>query len=201
MKKYDEKDGVWRTVGGRRIFIKNGQSLSEAMIESGKFSNIQKSSTESLEKWEKIYDATDEYLNAVRPRRNRIKRDKNFIEKDHEHEIAVVKYLFEKFGGKFRHLQEIDVLEGIKFPDFKWNGKTWEIKKVISLNSIDKRLQYALRQINKNGGVVLDVYNSSLKSAEILDKVAYRLNRSGKSCDVIVLKETREIIGILRKKE
>ena len=70
-----------------------------------------------------------------------------------------------------------------------------------SLNSIDKRLQYALRQINKNGGVVLDVYNSSLKSAEILDKVAYRLNRSGKSCDVIVLKETREIIGILRKKE
>lgn len=37
MKKYDETEGVWRTVGGRRIFIKNGQSLSEAMIESGKF--------------------------------------------------------------------------------------------------------------------------------------------------------------------
>ena len=37
MKKYDEPEGVWRTVGGRRIFIKNGQSLSEAMIESGKF--------------------------------------------------------------------------------------------------------------------------------------------------------------------
>ena len=37
MKKYDEKDGVWRTVGGRRIFIKNGQSLSDAMIKSGKF--------------------------------------------------------------------------------------------------------------------------------------------------------------------
>lgn len=39
-------NGIWRTVGGRRVFIKNGQSLSEAMIESGKFSsrknNIQK---------------------------------------------------------------------------------------------------------------------------------------------------------------
>jgi len=29
--------GVWRTVGGRRIFIKDGQNLTEAMIESGKF--------------------------------------------------------------------------------------------------------------------------------------------------------------------
>ena len=37
MKKYDETDGVWRTVGSRRIFIKNGQSLSDAMIKSGKF--------------------------------------------------------------------------------------------------------------------------------------------------------------------
>ena len=35
--KYDDEDGVWRTVGGRRIFIRNGQSLSDAMKESGKF--------------------------------------------------------------------------------------------------------------------------------------------------------------------
>ena len=34
---YDESDGVWRTVGGRRIFIRNNQTLSQAMKESGKF--------------------------------------------------------------------------------------------------------------------------------------------------------------------
>lgn len=33
------EDGVWRTVGGRRIFIKEGQSLSEAMRNSGKFNS------------------------------------------------------------------------------------------------------------------------------------------------------------------
>ena len=33
----DDIGGVWRTVGGRRIFIKDGQSLSVAMKESGKF--------------------------------------------------------------------------------------------------------------------------------------------------------------------
>lgn len=29
--------GIWRTIGGRRVFIKDGQGLKEAMIESGKF--------------------------------------------------------------------------------------------------------------------------------------------------------------------
>ncbi len=33
--------GVWRTVGGRRIFIKDGQELATAMKESGKFPNKQ----------------------------------------------------------------------------------------------------------------------------------------------------------------
>lgn len=36
--KYDDLGpGIWRTVGGRRIFIKDGQDLSTAMRESGKF--------------------------------------------------------------------------------------------------------------------------------------------------------------------
>lgn len=36
-----EENGVWRTVGGRRIFIKDGQDLVSAMKESGKFSKNQ----------------------------------------------------------------------------------------------------------------------------------------------------------------
>ena len=35
--KYSDKDGVWRTIGGRRVFIRTGASLSQAMKESGKF--------------------------------------------------------------------------------------------------------------------------------------------------------------------
>lgn len=34
-----DKSGGWRTVGGRRIFIKAGQDLSTAMRESGKFNS------------------------------------------------------------------------------------------------------------------------------------------------------------------
>jgi hypothetical protein len=34
-----EEKGVWRTIRGRRVFIKEGQSLSDAMKESGKFNS------------------------------------------------------------------------------------------------------------------------------------------------------------------
>lgn len=34
--------GIWRTVGGRRIFIKDGQDLATAMKESGKFNSKNK---------------------------------------------------------------------------------------------------------------------------------------------------------------
>lgn len=32
-----DEGGVWRTISGRRVFIKDGQSLTDAMRESGKF--------------------------------------------------------------------------------------------------------------------------------------------------------------------
>ncbi len=47
-KNYDDIGGVWRTVGGRHIFIKDGQDLASAMKESGKFKK-QKTTTDSEE--------------------------------------------------------------------------------------------------------------------------------------------------------
>lgn len=48
------EEGVWRTIGGRRIFIKEGQDLETAMKESGKFSDKQ------IEKQNKIEEKTTE---------------------------------------------------------------------------------------------------------------------------------------------
>ena len=49
----DEK-GVWRTVGGRRIFIREGQDLKSAMKESGKFKENKELSRE--DKADKSYE-------------------------------------------------------------------------------------------------------------------------------------------------
>ena len=43
-------DGVWRTIAGRRVFIKNGQSLTEAMKNSGKFKMQKKDIQSRLKK-------------------------------------------------------------------------------------------------------------------------------------------------------
>lgn len=66
MPKTDEKDGVWRTIGGRRVFIKNGQSVSDAMKESGKFKSASKTKAdtsnnvkEETTKKERTYEDVD----------------------------------------------------------------------------------------------------------------------------------------------
>lgn len=50
------KAGVWRTVGGRKIFIANGQSLRDAMKASGKFKNLNNDTEENRKKTNKMVD-------------------------------------------------------------------------------------------------------------------------------------------------
>ena len=57
-----EIGGVWRTIGGRRVFIKDGQDLASAMKESGKFTvrNIEYKENPNIktsEKFDKTIDA------------------------------------------------------------------------------------------------------------------------------------------------
>lgn len=62
-------DGVWRTVGGRRIFIAKGQSLSDAMSKSGKFTkNEDISHTSSVKKQELIdkYQISESEVESIR---------------------------------------------------------------------------------------------------------------------------------------
>ena len=53
--------GVWRTVGGRRIFIKDGEDLETAMKKSGKFK--EKKENYELEKYGDLSNP-DNYINA-----------------------------------------------------------------------------------------------------------------------------------------
>lgn len=60
------EDGVWRTVGGRRIFIKDGEDLSSAMKSSGKFKNKkEKEQNQQEDKNSKENKYTDKQLEMV----------------------------------------------------------------------------------------------------------------------------------------
>ena len=43
-----EEEGVWRTIRGRRIFIKEGQDLKSALKESNKFDNLDKTNKKDI---------------------------------------------------------------------------------------------------------------------------------------------------------
>lgn len=60
-----EENGVWRTVGGRRIFIKEGQDLSSAMKESGKFKNKQIEDKKENNKKQIIDENTEKFSKKI----------------------------------------------------------------------------------------------------------------------------------------
>jgi len=82
----DEQNGVWRTVGGRRVFIKDGQSLSDAMRESGKFPSAKSGSTDS-ENDDKIRPTNIEAI---------------------EEELAILRQFGEKTGNEFMSVMTED---------------------------------------------------------------------------------------------
>jgi vacuolar-type H+-ATPase subunit I/STV1 len=59
------EDGVWRTVRGRKIFIKEGQSLSDAMKNSGKFENESKKKSEKESKEKATAQKAQKIINEI----------------------------------------------------------------------------------------------------------------------------------------
>lgn len=67
-----EEGGVWRTIGGRRVFIKDGQDLANAMKESGKFGTskednnynyLPEDENEAIDKYNEMSDKSYDALN------------------------------------------------------------------------------------------------------------------------------------------
>lgn len=59
----DDIGGVWRTIGGRRVFIKDGDDLETAMKKSGKFKKTKKQNkNDNKKEIEKENRAMDKFL-------------------------------------------------------------------------------------------------------------------------------------------
>lgn len=74
MEKFDTSEGKWRTVGGRRIFIRDGEDLASAMKRSGKFKGLSDAAIKSSIK----VNHDDEKLEAARKEKN----EEKFSQKD-----------------------------------------------------------------------------------------------------------------------
>lgn len=63
----DDIGGVWRTIGGRRVFIRNGEDLASAMKRSGKFKKATKNENvkNDEEKQDQLKREKEDYINSI----------------------------------------------------------------------------------------------------------------------------------------
>lgn len=161
-KTYDDEEGVWRTIGGRRVFIRSGQSLADAMIESGKFktglrSNYRKAKQEDEEKKKaeqvkniNVDDAINEFMNADVGDWNNM----NQAERDKTCE-KILKDFEQKYGDKLEDEKfRKEVLDGLEDQNFHTMGKIIDEKYEYSnnkeLKDLDKRIAEAEKKEEKS---------------------------------------------------
>ena len=93
-------NGIWRTVGGRRIFIKEGQDLASAMRESGKFGTKKEPTDEELlntyrglkKGWNLEKEYKKEYNKFIKENEDKLKDVHDFYNKLDEIEAEEKRY-------------------------------------------------------------------------------------------------------------
>lgn len=188
----DDIGGVWRTVGGRRIFIKDGQSLSEAMKESGKFlkkkevieaeqiieklKKMKERNTNLNEEFEKVQKQLnrdeDEYLKA---RQDWIKQKyPEVYEKRNDEkkiEYRSIRENYDKEQGKDFEIEHKEIYK-------KYNSAIEEYRRYYDKNieaakkySYEKQLkEYLVKEANGYEEIAEAMYTSTNKSYDKLVK-------------------------------
>lgn len=174
----DDLGGVWRTIGGRRVFIKDGQSLSEAMRESGKFDInntkykyienyndeiVQELQVKSDEVYKQLRDEeivgglisySEEYYQDI----NYYLRESKYADNDEEYQkfIKELTNNIDNSMSKFDLEDDIVVYKGTKFEYYKTLkvGATFEMKEFNS-TSLLKNVANTFK--DKNDGYCLEI--------------------------------------------
>lgn len=145
-------------------------------------------------------DVTNEYLRSATPGIGEITYDDGYEIGTHKDEIKTAKWIHEKFGGNIRLLRESGAANK-KSPDYEWNGRLWETKGTHSINSADKSLQHALKQIKSNpGGVILNLLGE-LDTEKLVHQLSRRFLRSDLNGFDLMIIKNEKLIGVFRYKK
>lgn len=90
-----DEGGVWRTISGRKVFIRDGQSLSDAMRESGKFGRESQENGAGHITEEELYEALED-----------------LPEDEAEALIQSIRYYTDDYAWSLETQEEIDNLNG-----------------------------------------------------------------------------------------
>ncbi|BAK46151.1 hypothetical protein CXIVA_01840 [Clostridium sp. SY8519] len=116
--------------------------------------------------------------------------------KENADEIEQANWIVNTFGGNITLLKRSF---SEPTPDYKWNGKYWDLKTPQSTNGSDKLVHHGFHQIEKKpGGILLDCSNSGVDTQKAIEIARRRLQRSGKGRGIrIIVKDGNEVVEIL----
>ncbi len=170
-------------------------------VKAEKLSNYEiKDIQELFDKYPQFSSVKEEYLKNATPGIG-IKKPIGKM-KGHSYEENKIKdWIFENFGGKIVLLKESEV-DGIRSPDYLWNGKFWGLKNVSTEKAADSALRCGLKQIFGNpGGIILDYEHNELDMNQAILVIILRTIRSAKrDLDIIIIKDDK-LYDVIRFKK
>ena len=144
-------------------------------------------------------DVTKEYNNNRFPGQGKVSYDEGYDLETHVEEVETAQWLHKTFGGDKKLLAEAST-DGIKMPDYNWNGKYWELKSTTTAKSANSAIRKGIKQIEKNpGGIILD-YKNQIDLEETMRIVEKRVKGS-KSWDIpvdIMIIVNKELVVVVR---
>ena len=146
-------------------------------------------------------DATEEYTSKAKPGEGKVTYDKGINPEKAKEEIKAARFLRDTFGGDVHVRQEQDESEGIKYCDYIWRGKNWELKSPDTMKSPDRILGKALDQIRKNpGGIILDYQSEDFDLDRVINGARRRMTTTGYNVDLIILHKGK-LMKVLKYKK
>ena len=191
----DDVGGVWRTVGGRRIFIKEGQDLASAMKESGKFSKNQVEDNKDYNNLNEELNETDKkvldyyVMDAGAYDVNYVLRNENVEKTENDKRAiktldnAINKSSLNKDVETYRYISDENVFKDMKigdvYEDKGFMSTTYNPKTDREDNFQDYRVKAIIKA--KEGTKALDV-------SSIYDKQA---KKGQKESEIIFARDTK----------
>jgi len=95
----------------------------------------------------------------------------------------------------------IDIVPVFRGDHYLWNKRFWELKSSSSISGADKRLQYAIKQIQDNpGGVILNILGD-VDMNVVEEQLTKRIFRSNIGNMDLMLLSNSELFKILKYKK
>jgi len=159
-------------------------------------------------------DVTKEWLNKTNPNNYKVKDMSYFKHKGIKYKVdgknvvldysnkekEIAKWLISTFGGKIYMCPRINNPEGIKTPDYIYNGIKLDLKSIKGngKRTIDTSIKNGQTQ---SENYIFDISNTKLTTKEVVKQVTKIYNTAGRNwVNYIIIKKHNKLIAVYKKR-